>query len=155
MSPSSNRTAVRTGVLNGPIRLRFYDVWHADNRAADLTRMYRSVWSKPVGSVAKELGISGRGLAKICARFEIPVPPRGYWAKLAAAKHTPENSFASDRLQTSLRNPDCYSRLRSGGHDPTVKADCRTVFTGGTQWSLYDSSPSLPRVPAFHPLPVT
>jgi hypothetical protein len=52
--------------------------------------LYRRVWAKPVGSVARELGISGRGLAKICARFEIPVPPRGYWAKAAAGKHAPE-----------------------------------------------------------------
>ena len=52
--------------------------------------LYRKVWSKPVGSVARELCISGRGLAKICARFEIPVPPRGYWAKLAAGKPAPE-----------------------------------------------------------------
>jgi hypothetical protein len=26
-------------------------------------------------------------LGKICSRFAIPVPPRGYWAKLAAGKH--------------------------------------------------------------------
>jgi integrase len=61
-------------------------------RSISLTRedLYRRVWSNPVESVARELGISGRGLAKICARFEIPVPPRGYWAKLAAGKRAPE-----------------------------------------------------------------
>ena len=61
-------------------------------RSISLSRdeLYRRVWSNPVESVAKELGISGRGLAKICTRFEIPVPPRGYWAKLAAGKRAPE-----------------------------------------------------------------
>ena len=61
-------------------------------RLVSLSReeLYQKVWSKPVGSVARELGISGRGLARICIRFEIPVPPRAYWAKLAAGKPAPE-----------------------------------------------------------------
>ena len=62
------------------------------DRSISLSRdeLHRRVWSKPVGSVARDLGISGRGLANICSRFEIPVPPRGYWAKLAAGKRAPE-----------------------------------------------------------------
>jgi len=61
-------------------------------RLVSLSReeLYQKVWSKPVRSVARELGISGRGLAGIRIRFEIPVPPRGYWAKLAAGKPAPE-----------------------------------------------------------------
>jgi hypothetical protein len=53
-----------------------------------LTRqeLYEEVWLRPAISLAEEFGISGRGLGKICSRFEIPVPPRGYWAKLAAGK---------------------------------------------------------------------
>jgi hypothetical protein len=49
-------------------------------------QLFERVWSEPVAVVAKEYGISGRGLKKICARFEVPVPPRGYWAKLSAGK---------------------------------------------------------------------
>jgi hypothetical protein len=54
-----------------------------------LTRheLYEEMRSRPAISLAKEFGISGRGLGKICSRLEIPVPPRGYWAKLAAGKH--------------------------------------------------------------------
>jgi hypothetical protein len=53
-----------------------------------LTRqeLYEKMWLRPAISLAEEFGISGRGLGKICSRFEIPVPPRGYWAKLAAGK---------------------------------------------------------------------
>jgi hypothetical protein len=36
--------------------------------------------------VARQLGISDRGLAKICVRHAVPFPPRGYWAKVAAGK---------------------------------------------------------------------
>ena len=53
-----------------------------------LTReeLYEKLWSRPAIALAEEFGISGRGLGEICSRFEIPVPPRGYWAKLAAGK---------------------------------------------------------------------
>jgi hypothetical protein len=53
-----------------------------------LTRqeLYEKMWSRPAIALAEEFGISGRGLGKICSRFEIPVPPRGYWANLAVGK---------------------------------------------------------------------
>lgn len=37
-------------------------------------------------ALAEEFGISDRGLAKACNRHRIPVPPRGYWAKVVAGK---------------------------------------------------------------------
>jgi hypothetical protein len=48
-----------------------------------LTRqdLYKKVWSEPIVHVAERLGMSGRGLGKMCARYRIPVPPRGWWAK--------------------------------------------------------------------------
>lgn len=53
-----------------------------------LTRqaLYDLVWEKPVRTVAGELGLSDVGLKKVCARFDIPVPHRGYWARLAAGQ---------------------------------------------------------------------
>ena len=49
-------------------------------------QLYELVWEKPITHAAKELGISDRGLAKKCAVYNIPVPPRGYWAKLEHGK---------------------------------------------------------------------
>src|SRR4029079_12910868 len=43
-------------------------------------------WSQPIQSLAKSLSLSDRGLAKICAAANIPVPARGYWAKKQAGK---------------------------------------------------------------------
>lgn len=53
---------------------------------ATLTRveLHELVWRTPMMHLAEHFGLSGNGLAKICARMEIPVPPRGYWAKKAA-----------------------------------------------------------------------
>lgn len=50
------------------------------------SELFERVWSVPVGTLAKEWGLSGRGLAKACRRLRIPVPPRGHWAKLAAGQ---------------------------------------------------------------------
>jgi hypothetical protein len=54
-----------------------------------LTRetLYQRTWSQPVETIAKNWGLSGRGLAKACHRLRIPVPSRGYWAKKNAGKH--------------------------------------------------------------------
>ena len=48
-----------------------------------LTRkdLYEQVWSQPIVHIASRFGMSGRGLGKLCARYRIPVPPRGWWAK--------------------------------------------------------------------------
>lgn len=58
------------------------------NRARYYTRefLYELVWEAPVLEVARRLGISDVGLSKACRRALIPVPPRGYWAKLEAGK---------------------------------------------------------------------
>ena len=49
-------------------------------------RLYEEVWTTPVLTLAKRYGLSDRGLGKLCAREAIPVPPRGYWAKIRAGK---------------------------------------------------------------------
>ncbi len=43
--------------------------------------LYEQVWTEPVSKVAPRYGISDVGLAKLCARANIPLPERGYWAK--------------------------------------------------------------------------
>lgn len=52
----------------------------------DRKDLYELVWSKPMTAIAKEYGLSDRGLAKLCERNSIPVPPRGYWAKKQAGQ---------------------------------------------------------------------
>jgi hypothetical protein len=53
-----------------------------------LTReeLYERVWKEPMTKLAKEFGLSDRGLAKICERNGIPVPPRGSWARKTAGQ---------------------------------------------------------------------
>lgn len=58
------------------------------NQAKTVNRedLYRQVWETPMSKLAAEYGISGKGLAKVCDRLNVPYPPRGYWAKKAAGK---------------------------------------------------------------------
>jgi hypothetical protein len=51
--------------------------------------LYRQVWNVPVQQLATTYGLSDRGLAKICQRHNIPLPGRGYWAKLHAGQQPP------------------------------------------------------------------
>ena len=43
--------------------------------------LYKQVWEIPVTRLAKEYGLSDVGFAKICKKFNIPRPERGYWAR--------------------------------------------------------------------------
>lgn len=44
----------------------------------ELTReqLYEMVWAEPINRLAKKFDLSDRGLGKLCARHEIPVPGR-------------------------------------------------------------------------------
>ena len=52
----------------------------------NLTRkaLYELVWTRPRSQIAKELGVSDVWIGKMCRRQNVPAPPPGYWANLAA-----------------------------------------------------------------------
>lgn len=52
----------------------------------DREALYAQVWQTPISSLAKQYSISDVALAKICRRLHVPVPPRGYWARIASGQ---------------------------------------------------------------------
>lgn len=48
--------------------------------------IFALVWEKPGLEVAKELGISDVAVGKLCARLQVPKPPRGYWARVQSGQ---------------------------------------------------------------------
>lgn len=54
------------------------------DRSVDRETLYNEVWTEPVSVVAPRYGLSDVGLAKICRSLAIPLPSRGYWAKVKA-----------------------------------------------------------------------
>jgi hypothetical protein len=59
------------------------------------------VWNEPRTVLAKRIGFSDVGLSKACRKAGIPMPPRGYWARLAAGKTGSKTSLPSRGLGQS------------------------------------------------------
>lgn len=71
--------------------------------------LYELVWSKPMTELASDFGLSDVGLAKRCRSLGVPVPGRGYWARVAAGQ-TPR--------RTPLPKPTDNSSTEFGAPPP-------------------------------------
>lgn len=63
-----------------------------DRERATREELFQKVWTQPVSIVAKEYQITDNALRKRCMHLNVPIPERGYWAKLRAGKpvHRPQ-----------------------------------------------------------------
>ncbi len=52
----------------------------------DREKLYGQVWAEPMQRVAASYGISDVRLGKVCRILHVPVPPRGYWARLRSGQ---------------------------------------------------------------------
>jgi len=57
-----------------------------DRYTLDRDKLYEEVWAEPMTKVSKRYEISDVALAKICRKMAIPVPERGYWARVATGQ---------------------------------------------------------------------
>ncbi len=113
---------------------------------------YRAVWSKPMMKLAEEFGISGRGLAKLCERLKVPVPPRGYWRKISLGQlikkiplprwNSPSMSYGKiiilmilkdvrkqkEEERSAILQQSRYCEIKDKGHP----GDCFQYITGRT-----------------------
>ena len=89
-------------------------------RTVTRKELYDLVWSRPMRDVAMEFGISDVGLGKTCARYGIPKPPRGYWARLQAGQKVQQQPLSRPEeaetqsitiYSTSSRIPDAARQL--------------------------------------------
>jgi hypothetical protein len=63
--------------------------------------LYEQVWSIPLSQLCERYGLSDNGLRKVCKRLNVPIPWRGYWAKVEAGhrvKQTPLPPVAEPRV---------------------------------------------------------
>jgi hypothetical protein len=54
--------------------------------AYERDKLYEEVWAEPVKVVAVRYGVSDVALAKTCRKLAVPLPGRGYWARLRAGQ---------------------------------------------------------------------
>ncbi len=76
------------------------------------SELYARVWAEPMIRVAADLGLSGPGLAKLCARSGVPTPSRGHWAKLQAGKRSPQPPLLQPELDSNIPLPTPAQRER-------------------------------------------
>lgn len=67
----------------------------------DRERIYAEVWAEPVSKIAKRYGISGAAFAERCRALDVPVPGRGYWARVAAGQAPPKPELKPPRAGAS------------------------------------------------------
>ena len=63
--------------------------------------LFDEVWTTPVTKLAKQYGLSDVGLRKICLALDVPLPPRGYWAKLAVGEKIPKPALHATKVKTT------------------------------------------------------
>lgn len=76
------------------------DEFHKQPIVLTREELYSQVWSAPMCRLAAQYGITGTWLAKICARLNVPCPPRGYWAKKAAGKKVVQYRLPDPEAET-------------------------------------------------------
>jgi hypothetical protein len=69
-------------------------------------KLYNEIWSEPVTVVAKRYGISDVGLRKHCIRYGIPLPYRGYWARVKNGQKLSKTPLppVTGSLKNEIRN---------------------------------------------------
>ena len=65
-------------------------------------KLYEEVWNEPVSTVAKRYGVSDVAIHKICKSMDIPVPPRGYWAKIRAGQKVKKEPLPKTDKRTTV-----------------------------------------------------
>lgn len=100
--------------------------------APPLTRseLYARVWTEPLIAIAAMYGISNVGLAKLCKRFAIPIPARGYWQKLWAGQPVeplPLGAWKNRRREPVVLQPRAVRKplflSTTDGASPSILAD--------------------------------
>jgi len=86
--------------------------------------LYELVWSEPVHHIAPRFEVSDVWLAKVCRAANIPLPPRGYWAKIRHGKAV--TRLPLPRIKPGVSEQvivrSTFSRPRRPASDDQVKA---------------------------------
>lgn len=65
--------------------------------------LYEQVWSMPLSQLCEKYGLSDNGLRKVCKRLNVPIPWRGYWAKVEAGHKVKKTALPSGAEQSSTQ----------------------------------------------------
>lgn len=74
-------------------------------------KLFDQIWAEPMTKVAKVYAMSDVGLRKICVALDVPLPPRGYWAKLAAGKAPTKPTLHPTKVATTYARSQYVARV--------------------------------------------
>ena len=77
--------------------------------------LYEEVWSVPLTQLCAKYGLSDNGLRKVCKRLNVPVPRRGYWAKVEAGHKPRKTPLPKEAQQRRRRSGVVPKRDPNGG----------------------------------------
>lgn len=64
----------------------FYDSKFSNITEKEREKLYDELWTEPVAKVALKYEVSDATLRKHCKKLDIPLPDKGYWAKLKSGQ---------------------------------------------------------------------
>lgn len=91
-----------------------YELWKREE-------LYELVWTRTLTDLATEYAISAVGLGKACVRLQIPLPGRGYWAKLKSGQKMPRAPLPPQTNKANAYKPDKRPAAPNGTNEgPTI-----------------------------------
>jgi hypothetical protein len=81
-------------------------------------KLYKEVWAKPVVDVAVQYGVSDVAIHKICKSLNVPVPPRGYWAKLRAGEKIKKPPLPATKGVTEIVGARTFEGIKVSSSQP-------------------------------------
>lgn len=105
-------------------------------RSMTREELHELVWSQPMRTLAASMGISDVALAKRCRAANVPVPPRGWWARKDAGKPVkieplPPLPFAMANYFPALDRasmPDNVADLAERGTQRCLRLRCSAIL---------------------------
>lgn len=79
-------------------------------------QLYEQVWSVPIWTLCGQYGLSDNGLRKVCKRLNVPVPKRGYWAKVEAGQK-PRKAALPKEAKTTATDVWCAPKREKTAAD--------------------------------------
>ncbi|MER8802242.1 hypothetical protein [Mesorhizobium sp. M0998] len=76
--------------------------------------LFALVWEKPTLEIARDLGLSDVAIGKLCARLQVPKPPRGYWARVEAGQTPRRPPLAAFREELEAKRRDALRAKAAG-----------------------------------------
>lgn len=90
--------------------------------------LYLEVWQTPLTKLGPKYGLSDNGLRKVCKALQIPLPPVGHWARIAAGhaiEATPLPALSDAAKTTFYSEPDRHRTSSDGSTPEQLDADDR------------------------------